>query len=70
MVVSFTWLVKYQDIHFNNCLFPSRIIVVQSEAVIEDADATLDQEETTANSLHDNQGYNLYILAGHEAMQL
>ena len=52
-----------------------RTIVVQSEIAV-DYDSTLDSASQMAEGAAsseegaENQGYNLYILAGHEAMQL
>ena len=53
-----------------------RTIVVQSEIAV-DYDSTLDSASqmaaegaASAEEAAENQGYNLYILAGHEAMQL
>ena len=47
--------------------------MVQSEAVPDDeleADRTLDAASALAAATPENQGINLYTLAGHEAMQL
>ena len=63
---------------------PCRTIVLQSEVAV-DYDSTLDSSSASAaaegasatasataseDGAAESQGYNLYILAGHEAMQL
>jgi len=47
-----------------------RTIVVQSEEEEETSTATLSPDESSGASQQENSGVNLYILAGHEAMQL
>lgn len=52
----------------NSFIF-SRIIVVQSESGMEEESVQEQDEGSGAMSLQENQGVNLFILAGHEAMQ-
>ena len=49
-------------------LFPCRIIVVQSEESEEDKSSTLTADSGATSE--SESGVNLFILAGHEAMQL